>query len=123
MIPQVVWLIGHDFQPFHYAFTVHKAESIGDAVTGALHYLVYSLLYVALPLSLALLLSRQPGVAAADMAWPATPVRQLVATAFWTPLLSPVIVVLTVGVNVDVDFIAHHAAIAARDNNRPMERP
>src|SRR5262245_33991044 len=98
MIPQVVWLIGDDFQPFHYAFTVHKAESIGDAVTGALHYLVYSLLYVALPLSLALLLSRQPGVAAADMAWPATPVRQLVAAAFWTPLLSPVIVVLTVGV-------------------------
>lgn len=86
-----MWLV------FHYAFTVHKAEFIGDAITGALYYLIGSKLYVALPLTLVLLLSQQPRVAATDMAWPATPVRQLVAAVFWTPLLSPVIVVLTAG--------------------------
>jgi len=79
MIPQVVWLIGHDFQPFSYAVTVHKAKSVVDAMTSVLHYLVGSLLFVALPLTLALLLSRYPGKAAADMAWPGSPNRQLVA--------------------------------------------
>jgi hypothetical protein len=66
-------------------------------MTSVLYYLAGSLLYVALPLTLALLLSRNPGEAAADMAWPSSPNRQLVAAVFWTPLVSPVIVVLIAG--------------------------
>jgi 4-amino-4-deoxy-L-arabinose transferase-like glycosyltransferase len=96
--PHAAWLVANDFAPFSYAVVVHGTGSLASALVGALGYLAGSIGYVAVPLVIALLVTRPTREAIKDMAWPTTPERRLAAVAFWAGLLVPAVVAPLAGV-------------------------
>lgn len=87
LAPHVAWLIANDFSPFTYALTTHAAQSVWDILIAAGGFLLGALGYAAVPAALVLLMARPDRTALVDALFPATPERQLAATAFWAPLL------------------------------------
>jgi hypothetical protein len=88
--PHLVWLVTHDFGPMSYAFMTHS-DTEDSSLWSVVVYLGAAVGYVALPVILMLAASRPSRAALLDMLWPATPPRQLAATAYWAPLLLPAI--------------------------------
>jgi len=97
LAPHIVWLVQNDFAPFGYAMTVHGEKSFAAAALGALGYLAGALGYVAVPLLVVMAAARPSRKTLADLIWPADRNRRLAATAFWAPLLLPVIAALASG--------------------------
>jgi 4-amino-4-deoxy-L-arabinose transferase-like glycosyltransferase len=95
--PHAVWLVTHDFLTFAYATAAHAPKGLGATLIGALGYLGGAAGYVAAPVLLALILLRVRATAFADMLWPKTDARRLVAIAFYAPLLLPPVVALAAG--------------------------
>jgi 4-amino-4-deoxy-L-arabinose transferase-like glycosyltransferase len=92
LAPHLLWLWGADFEPFTYAASAHGAKPFLVTLVSALGYLGGSLAYVAIPLAAALIMARTRPATLADMAWPAERERRLAASAFWAPLLLPVVI-------------------------------
>ncbi len=92
LAPHLVWLATTGYQPFHYAYAVHGAESLGAVLQGIASYLLGGAAYVALPVLLCLVVLRPGWTDLRAMLWPANPdVRMLVimlAGFFLLPALS-----------------------------------
>jgi hypothetical protein len=91
LTPHVVWLVQHNFAPFHYAMIVHGDKPVGGTLTSLLGYLGGSIGYIAIPLMIVLVASWPSRGMLADMIWPGDPKRRLVAAAFWGPFLLPML--------------------------------
>ena len=89
LTPHLIWLARHDFSSFGYAMAVHGEKPLADTAIGVLGYLAGSAGYVAIPVLIVLAAARPNRATIADMIWPADTDRQLVAAAFWAPLLLP----------------------------------
>jgi 4-amino-4-deoxy-L-arabinose transferase-like glycosyltransferase len=87
----LVWLVQHHFAPFSYAIGIHGEKPFGATLVSALGYLGGSVGYVAVPLIVVAIMARAKPAALAGMAWPADTERRLAASAFWAPLLLPVV--------------------------------
>jgi hypothetical protein len=98
--PHLLWLYQHDFAPFGYAMTIHGAKSFAITAFAALGYLAGSAGYVAIPVIIALIAGRPSRATVADIIWPADSDRRLAATAFWAPLLLPVVGALASGTDI-----------------------
>jgi hypothetical protein len=98
--PHLDWLERHNFSPIQYAMAVHGSISAGDVLWANLRYLLHSLGYVALPIAVVLLAVRPSLKTMADMAWPADRDRRLLAVAFWTTLLLPIVPALVWGLEI-----------------------
>ena len=98
--PHIGWLIEHGFAPFGYAMAVHGDKPFATAALAALGYLGGALGYVAVAVVLAVLAARPSRAAFADLAWPASLDRRLVAVAFWAPLLIPAVVATASGIEI-----------------------
>ncbi|MEJ2623651.1 MAG: glycosyltransferase family 39 protein [Pseudolabrys sp.] len=94
LAPHLIWLTQHDYAPFSYAITVHGEDTFLANVKSAFGYLGGSLGYVAVPVVVVLLMVRPDRATLAEMVWPRSPSRRLVATAFWAPFLLPVVAAL-----------------------------
>jgi hypothetical protein len=92
LAPHIAWLFQHDFAPFTYAMAVHGERGWMEALKGAVGYLGGGLGYAAVPVALALALTRPNRAAWNDILFPATPERRLAAMAFWLPLLLPAVI-------------------------------
>ncbi len=89
--PHLYWLVTHHFAPFSYAVAAHDQASPAAKVLSSFSYLTGAAAYVVLPVALTLAASRPDRAALRDMVWPAEPRRQLLALAFWAPLLLPLL--------------------------------
>jgi hypothetical protein len=69
--------------------TVHGVKPFTTAFVAALGYLAGALGYVAVPVVVTLGITRPGTKTLADIVWPREPERQLIAAAFWGPLLLP----------------------------------
>jgi len=98
--PHLLWLYQHDFAPFGYAMTIHGAKSFANTAFAALGYLAGSAGYVAIPVIIALIAGHPSRATVADIMWPADSDRRLAATAFWAPLLLPVVGALASGTDI-----------------------
>lgn len=101
LAPHVIWLFANDFLPFSYALEVHGGRSIATITKSAGGYLIGALGYIALPTLLALAATQPSRAAIADVLVPATPERQLVAWAFWLPLLIPAPIAPLLGIEIN----------------------
>ncbi len=99
--PHIGWLEKHNFSPFEYALTVHGDFSFTDALVAALRYCADAATFVSVPLAIVLVVLRPSRRALADIAWPADRERRLVAVAFWTTLLSPIVPALMWGLAIN----------------------
>jgi 4-amino-4-deoxy-L-arabinose transferase-like glycosyltransferase len=91
LAPHLVWLVQNNFMPFSYAMTVHSEQPLMATVQGVAGYLAGSIGYVAIPLIVVMLAAWPSRTTIVDIIWPADADRRLVAAAFWTPLLLPII--------------------------------
>ena len=99
--PNIAWLMANDFEPMHYAVGVHTPASFGATVRSVAGYLAGTAGYAALPILLILTVSRPTLAALQDVLKPQEPARRFAATAFWTPLLLPAVVVLATGLELN----------------------
>ena len=99
LTPHVAWLFANDFSAMSYAVSVHQLASFGATIVSVAGYLAGTAGYVALPVVLVLAASRPDRAALRDVLVPQVPARQFAATAFWTPILMPAVVVLATGWN------------------------
>jgi 4-amino-4-deoxy-L-arabinose transferase-like glycosyltransferase len=100
LVPHLVWLVRHDFAPFSYAVGVHGEKPFLETAGAALGYLAGSAAYVAVPVVIALIAARANLATLSDMIWPRDADRRLAATAFWAPLLLPVVAALASGTDI-----------------------
>ena len=100
LAPHLIWLWQHGFAPLSYAAEVHGAKPFAATVVSALGYLVGSLGYAAVPAIIVFVMARGKSAVVADMLWPADTERRLAATAFWAPLLLPVVLAPVVGTEI-----------------------
>src|SRR5262249_4610028 len=91
LAPHLIWLYQHEFVPFEYAFARHAANSFIAVAGRALAYLAGSFAYAAVPIILVLAAVRPARTGLCEMIWPSDSERRLVATAFWGPLLLPIV--------------------------------
>ena len=87
----LVWLVNDEFEPFSYALVVHGDKPFAEAFTSALGYLAGAFGYVAMPVIIALVIARPNVKMLADIVFPRENERRVAATAFWAPLLLPVV--------------------------------
>jgi 4-amino-4-deoxy-L-arabinose transferase-like glycosyltransferase len=97
LAPHLLWLYEHDFAPFAYAAEAYGDHGLAQAAETSFKYLVGAAAYVALPVVLALAAVRPTRQALADVLWPQTVDRRMVAVAFWLPLLLPALATLAAG--------------------------
>jgi 4-amino-4-deoxy-L-arabinose transferase-like glycosyltransferase len=97
LAPHLLWLYEHDFAPFSYAAEAYADHGFAPAARTTFTYLVGAAAYVALPVVLALGVVRPSRRALADILWPQTVDRRMVAVAFWLPLLLPAVLTLVAG--------------------------
>ena len=100
LVPHLVWLVRHNFEPFSYAMIVHGAKPFGAALVGSLGYLAGALGYVAIPVVIAVAIARPNAKTLADIVWPRDVERRLAAAAFWAPLLLPALGAMVVGTEI-----------------------
>src|SRR5262249_54823996 len=86
LVPHLAWLVANDFAPF--------ATSFAEVMKSATGYLLGAGGYFAIPFALILLACRPNPALLVDMLKPASPARRFAATAFWVPLLLPVLVAI-----------------------------
>lgn len=98
--PHLGWLQRHNFSPVQYAMLVHGGHSVGEAVWTDLRYLLDAAAYVVVPIIVIVVAARPDLKTIADMAWPADPERRLVAVAFWTTLIAPIVPALVWGIEI-----------------------
>ena len=101
LAPHVAWLVANDFIPMHYAVGVHTPVSFAATARSVAGYLAGTAGYAALPVLLVLAASRPTLTVLQDMLKPQEPARRFAATAFWTPLLLPAVVVLAIGLELN----------------------
>ncbi len=99
LAPHIAWLSANNFSPFHYATSVHVNTHLAG-LASVVGYLVGSASYVAFPVLLVLVAIKPNRTMIADMLWPATAERRLVATAFWAPLLVPAVAAPLTGMEI-----------------------
>jgi hypothetical protein len=99
--PHIGWLQKHNFSPIEYAMSVHGGHSFADTVWTAMRYCADAIAYVAVPITVVLLIARPRASALLEMAWPADPDRRLVAVAFWTTLWMPILPALLWGIRIN----------------------
>ncbi len=87
----IIWLFDTEFEPFSYALIVHGDKPIGEAFSSAVGYLGGAFGYVAVPIMIAFAITWPNRKTLADILWPRENERRVVATAFWAPLLLPVV--------------------------------
>lgn len=98
--PNVVSLVGYDFEPFKYATDSHVDTSYAAVLAGIVNYLSGAL-YLA-GACVVLQLTASPSLAIwRDMLWPTDPDRRPMAVIMWSSFLSPIVVALAfeVGLN------------------------
>jgi 4-amino-4-deoxy-L-arabinose transferase-like glycosyltransferase len=91
ILPHLIWLLDSKFEPFTYALIVHGDKPLTDAFVSALGYLGGVCGYAAVPLIIVLAMARPNAKMLADIIWPRENERRVAATAFWAPLLLPVV--------------------------------
>jgi hypothetical protein len=94
--PYFIWLVLNDFPPLKYAISTRASDS-ATAVASALQFAIGCLSYMALPFVLAVLAVRPDRAAVVDTVIPSATLSRFAAVAFWVPLLLPVLVAITVG--------------------------
>jgi 4-amino-4-deoxy-L-arabinose transferase-like glycosyltransferase len=98
--PNVVSLVGYDFEPFKYATDSHVDTSLVPVLAGIVNYLSGALYLAGACLALQMVAS--PGLAAwRDMLWPADPDRRFMAVIMWSSFLSPIVLALFLGVRLN----------------------
>lgn len=97
LLPHVAGLLGNDFSPFVFALDAHGRKSFLAALTSVLGYLGGTAAYIALPVSLALILFRPSAEGLREALWPSHRDRRLIAVAFWAPILLPIPLALAAG--------------------------
>ena len=99
LMPHIAWLVTSDFETFRFAVLAHSTAekaawlNLVHYLTGCLAYVIVALLIVGAPM-------RPNAAALRDMLLPKTPARQLVASAFWLPLLLPMAAPFMADVNI-----------------------
>jgi 4-amino-4-deoxy-L-arabinose transferase-like glycosyltransferase len=93
IVPHVVWVIEHNFEPFSYALAAHPTTFVTAAEDG-LTYLVGVWAFIIAPLGLGLVATRPSLAAVFDALWPAAGERRTIVIAFMTPLFLAVIVAI-----------------------------
>jgi 4-amino-4-deoxy-L-arabinose transferase-like glycosyltransferase len=99
--PHIGWLEKHKFSPMEYAMAVHGGHSFSRSLWASVRYCIDSMAFVSVPVALVLLISRPSSRTMADIAWPATHDRRLVAVAFWATLLLPVLPATLWGIEIN----------------------
>ena len=93
IVPHVVWVIEHNFEPFSYALAAHPTTFVTAAEDG-LTYLVGVWAFIVAPLGLGLVATRPSLAAVFDALWPAAGERRTIVIAFMTPLFLAVLVAI-----------------------------
>ena len=94
LMPHVVWLWRSGWQPFHYAVSVHGADSWWMALTSIGSYVIGALGYVALPVCVYVIASRTDRQALRDAFWPSEPSRRMLVVLLAAPMLLPIVTAL-----------------------------
>jgi len=74
-----------------YAMLVHGGHTFTDTFLATLRYCIDAAAYVSVPVVAVLLIARPNARTIFNIAWPADRQRKLVAVAFWTTLLLPIL--------------------------------
>ena len=99
--PHIGWLEKHNFSPMEYAMAVHGGHSFSQSLWASARYCIDSVAFVSVPVAFVLLISRPSLRTMADMAWPAQHDRRVVAVAFWSTLLLPVLPATLWGIEIN----------------------
>lgn len=91
--PNLVSLIGYDFQPFRYATASHEVMSFRVLLDSVADYFG-GVLFLAGGLAIVMLTCRPDAAAARDMLWPREADRRALAIATWTTFLAPILLAL-----------------------------
>ncbi|MEA2929632.1 MAG: hypothetical protein QOG38_2060, partial [Hyphomicrobiales bacterium] len=91
--PNVVSLIGYDFQPFRYATASHEVMNLRVLLDSFADYFG-GVLFVAGGIAVVMLVCRPDAPAARDMLWPREADRRMLAVATWTAFLAPILLAL-----------------------------
>lgn len=89
LAPHVAWLLGNDFLPFHYAYSLHAGSTSGLIARGIVHYLGGGVAFVALPIAVYLLAVRPSRRALMETLWPRDPDRRMLVVMLAAFLLLP----------------------------------
>jgi 4-amino-4-deoxy-L-arabinose transferase-like glycosyltransferase len=91
--PNIVSLVGYDFQPFKYAAVSHEDQSLVPVLASFVNYLS-GFLYLAGAFA-AVQIAAAPAFATwREMLWPSQQERALMAVILWSSFLSPIVVAL-----------------------------
>jgi 4-amino-4-deoxy-L-arabinose transferase-like glycosyltransferase len=88
--PHVVWVVAHNFAPFHYALAVHPS-TFANAIGSGFIFIVSALGYIAAPIAFTLIAARPGMTALKDTLWPAEAERRMIVVAFAAPFLLAVL--------------------------------
>lgn len=98
LAPHIGWLEKHQFSPIQYALDSHGYKTFADTFWHALRYILGAIGYIAVPIFVMWLAANPSREAIKRMVWPADRDLRLVATAFWSTLLLPLLAVLAWGI-------------------------
>src|SRR5262249_18427879 len=84
-------LAQHHFAPMEYAVFVHGGRSTAAALSADFWYLIESLAFASVPVVIAVLIAWPSARKIMKMAWPTDQELRLLAVAFWTTLLVPMV--------------------------------
>lgn len=99
--PHLVWLQMHGFPTVVYAVGWHGHHTPAAAAWSELRYVTDTIAFGLVPVAVVVLAARPSLAMLRDMAWPADPVRRMIAVAFWTTLLFPVLPAAVFGIELD----------------------
>lgn len=94
LAPNIVSLIGYDFQPFQYATSAHEVIGFRALLDSFADYFG-GVLFLAGGFAVVMLACRPDGVAVRDMLLPREADRRALAIATWTTFLAPILLALT----------------------------
>lgn len=91
--PHLVWVVEHDFAPFHYAVGVHQG-TVWTAAESSLKFIVGVGAYICVPIGFGLFAARADKNIILDTLFPMAPQRRMLVIGFGAPLLLPTLVAI-----------------------------
>ncbi len=99
IVPHLMWVTTHHFEPFSYAMTAHPTTLL-MAAESAILFLAGVWAFISAPLFFGTILLRPSIFAIRDAIWPAEGVRRTIAIAFITPLLIAAVTAVVLNVKI-----------------------